>query len=87
MGIATSIFLVAAGAILRWAVYWRSPDVDVATVGLIVFAVGLAGLALSLYVSGPWSTRSRRSHRIVDNATGETLLSEEERVKTGAGMD
>ena len=87
MGIAASIVLVAVGAILRWAVYWRSSEVDIATIGLIIFVVGLAGLVVSLGLSGPWSSRTRRSRRVVDNATGETLLSDEERVNTGSRID
>lgn len=86
MGITTSILLIAVGAILRWAVYWRSPDVDISTIGLIVFVVGLGALVLSLVVSGPWSSRSRRSRRVVDRATGETLLSDEERVSSSRGV-
>ncbi|MDA8033632.1 MAG: DUF6458 family protein [Actinomycetota bacterium] len=84
MGIGLSILLVAVGAILRWAVHWSTADVDVATVGLIVFLVGLGGLVLSLAMFGPWSSRTRRSRRVVDNTTGTTLLTDEQRVEHGA---
>jgi uncharacterized membrane protein YfcA len=47
----TSLFLVAVGAILRYAVqdHWRA--VDVPTVGLILMVVGALGLLLGLYLT------------------------------------
>jgi hypothetical protein len=81
MGTGASILLIAVGAILRWAVHWRTADVDVATAGLILFLVGLGGLVLSLALTGPWSRRARRSRRVVDNTTGTTLLDDEQRVE------
>lgn len=83
MGIGMSILLIAVGAILRWAVHWSPSEVDISTVGLIVFIVGLVGLVISLALWGPWSNRTRRSRRIVDNTSGQTLLSDEERAESG----
>ncbi len=48
MTIATSIFLIAAGAILRYAVNLDSDVVSIPTVGLILMIAGGTGLALSL---------------------------------------
>lgn len=48
MTIASSIFLIAAGAILRYAVNLDSDVVSIPTVGLILMIAGGAGLALSL---------------------------------------
>ena len=48
MSIATSIFLIAIGAILRYAVNLDSDVVSIPTVGLILMIAGGAGLALSL---------------------------------------
>lgn len=83
MGIGASILLIAVGAILRWAVHWSPTDLSVATAGLIIFLVGLVGLVLSLALFGPWSSRSRRTRRVIDNTTGTTLLSEEQQVEHG----
>lgn len=83
MGIGASILLIAVGAILRWAVHWSPADVDVATAGLIIFLVGIAGLVITLALTGPWSNRSRRSRRLVDNRTGTTLVDDEQRVEQG----
>ncbi|MGZ5308701.1 MAG: hypothetical protein ACXWW8_04100 [Solirubrobacterales bacterium] len=48
MSIATSIFLIAAGAILRYAVNLDSDVISIPTVGLILMIAGGAGLAFSL---------------------------------------
>jgi hypothetical protein len=47
--IGTSLFLIAAGAILRYAVTARVSGISLATVGLILMIVGGAGLVISLY--------------------------------------
>ena len=48
MSIATSIFLIAAGAILRYALNVETDVINIQTVGLILMIAGGAGLALSL---------------------------------------
>ncbi|MFN2617259.1 MAG: DUF6458 family protein [Thermoleophilaceae bacterium] len=50
MGIGTSIFLIAAGAILRYAVDFEVTGIEIQTVGLILMLVGIAGLIISLAV-------------------------------------
>jgi hypothetical protein len=51
MTIGTSLFLIAVGAILRYAVqdHWKA--VDIPTVGLILIVVGAFGLVLGLYLT------------------------------------
>jgi hypothetical protein len=46
--IATAIFLIAVGAILRYAINVESDVIDIQTVGLILMIAGGAGLAISL---------------------------------------
>jgi hypothetical protein len=46
--IATAIFLIAIGAILRYAINVEADIIDIQTVGLILMIAGGAGLALSL---------------------------------------
>jgi hypothetical protein len=46
--IATAIFLIAIGAILRYAITVDTDVIDIQTVGLILMIAGGAGLALSL---------------------------------------
>ena len=59
MALGTSIFLIAVGAILRYAVTWTVSGVSITTVGLILMIVGIAGLVLSLLFMLAWSPRHR----------------------------
>jgi hypothetical protein len=61
MGIGTSLFLVAAGAILKFAVTDSVSGVDLSTVGVILMVVGIVGLVLSLILM----LAPRRSETIV----------------------
>ena len=54
MGIGVSLLLVAAGAILIWAVNVTVSGVDLVTVGWILFIVGIAGALLSLIFWSSW---------------------------------
>ena len=51
MTIGGSLFLIAIGAILRFAVNDSIKDVDLSTVGLILMIVGVVGLVLGLFVA------------------------------------
>lgn len=48
MSIGTSVFLLAVGAILRYAVTASVEGISLATVGLILMLAGILGLVLSL---------------------------------------
>jgi len=48
MGIGTSIFLIALGAILKFAVTATVSGIELATVGTILIVVGIVGLVISL---------------------------------------
>jgi Domain of unknown function (DUF6458) len=54
MGISLSILLVAAGAILTWAVSVDVSGVDLTAVGVILMVVGIIGLLLSLVFWSSW---------------------------------
>ena len=56
----TSIFLIAVGAILRYAVTVTVSGVSLTTVGLILMIVGILGLVLSLFYVLAWSPRRGR---------------------------
>jgi len=45
-----SIFLIAVGAILRYAVNVTVQGIEIQTVGLILIVVGIVGLVISLAV-------------------------------------
>jgi hypothetical protein len=48
MGLGTSIFLIALGAILKFAVTTSVSGIELATVGVILMVVGIIGLLISL---------------------------------------
>ena len=50
MGIGTSIFLMAVGAILYWAVDADVQGLEIRTVGLILMICGVLGLLISLFL-------------------------------------
>jgi hypothetical protein len=50
MTIGTSLFLIAVGAILRYAVNDSIEAVDLSVVGLILMIVGAVGLVLGLFL-------------------------------------
>ncbi len=49
--------LIAAGAILKWAVTAHVNGFDIQTAGTVLFVVGLVGLVLSLIYTFWWSNR------------------------------
>jgi hypothetical protein len=57
MTIGTSIFLIAVGAILRYATDFDVQDVSVDTVGLILMIAGAVGLLISLIYMATWRRR------------------------------
>jgi hypothetical protein len=67
MTIAAAIFLIAVGAILRYATNWHVEGVSLDTVGLILMIAGVAGLVLSFFQEAIWSRRARRDEVVVDD--------------------
>jgi hypothetical protein len=59
MPLGTSIFLIAVGAILRYAVTATTSGISLPTVGLILMIVGIAGLVLSVLYMLTWGPRRR----------------------------
>jgi len=57
--IGTSLALIAAGAILHWAITAHVSGVDIQTVGTILMLVGILGLILSLMYTFVWADRRR----------------------------
>ena len=50
MTVGGSIFLVAVGAILRYAVTDSISGIDLATIGLILMIAGIVGLVIGLFM-------------------------------------
>jgi hypothetical protein len=76
MGISTSIFLIAAGAILKFAVTWQTDNIDLQAVGVILMVVGGIGLALSLIFWSSWGGFGRREV-LVDGGTRRRVVRDE----------
>lgn len=57
MGIGVSAFLIAAGAVLYWAVTGDVEGVNLDVVGVILMVVGAIGLVWALITSSAMTTR------------------------------
>jgi hypothetical protein len=57
MTIGTSLFLIAAGAILKYAVTTNVEGINLHTAGLVLMIVGAVGLVLGVYflARGRWT--------------------------------
>jgi len=66
MGTGTSLFLLALGAILYFAVSASVSGISLATVGLILMIVGAIGLLVSLLMGSAWGDRRRDREVVVD---------------------
>jgi hypothetical protein len=64
MTIGGSLFVIAVGAILRYAVEDSLKGVDLHTIGLILMLVGLAGLLFGIYFA--FVRRDPAGRRYVD---------------------
>ena len=72
MGLGVSIFLIAVGAILTWAVNASVSGLELQTIGVILMIVGALGLVLSMIFwsswAGPGYWAGRRRGGYVDDA-------------------
>ncbi len=69
MGIGVSIFLLALGAILAFAVTVDDAGwFNINTIGIILMIAGVVGLLMTLFLFGDRGTRTtRRERRVVDD--------------------
>ena len=67
MGIGISLILIAAGAILTWAVTATVAGLSIHTVGVILLVVGIVGLILSLVFLDSFFGRRRTTVREYDD--------------------
>jgi hypothetical protein len=69
MGVGTSLFLIAVGAILDFAVDYNAKGVNLHAVGVILMIVGALGFIISLLFWNSWGGfRGRTDRVIVDDA-------------------
>jgi Domain of unknown function (DUF6458) len=62
MGIGTSLFLIAVGAILYFAVNASIEGLEISTIGIILMIIGVLGLLISLFFL---SSARRSTHTVV----------------------
>jgi len=68
MGIAVSLILIAAGAILTWAVNEEPSGLDLDVVGVVLMVVGLVGFLITLLFWYDWGPgRGWRRSRYVED--------------------
>jgi Co/Zn/Cd efflux system component len=65
MQIGTSIFLIALGAILYYAVNAQLAGIEIQTVGVILMIVGVIGLVISLLYAMILAPRRRADREVV----------------------
>jgi hypothetical protein len=65
MGFGTSLFLIAVGAILTFAVEVNAEGLNLDAVGVILMIVGVIGLIASMIYWNSWGGFSRR-RRVVE---------------------
>jgi hypothetical protein len=70
MRIGAALFLIAVGAILKWAVTDNVNNINLGAVGVILMVVGIVGLVLELIW---WSTR-RNSTVVTRTTPGTTYV-------------
>ncbi|TMK72651.1 MAG: hypothetical protein E6G48_06685 [Actinobacteria bacterium] len=63
MTIGTSLFLIAVGAILRYATNFHVKGVDMDEVGLILMIIGIVGFVISLLYELIWAGERSRWYR------------------------
>ena len=72
MGTAISLLMIAAGAIMVWAVNTTVSGLSIHTVGIILMVVGAVGLVLSIVFWSSWggfsgaSVQRERSTTVVE---------------------
>ena len=69
MGIGVSLILIAAGAIMAWAVNVETTGFNIHTVGYILLVVGIVGALLSMIFWSSWAGPGyfTRRERVVDD--------------------
>jgi hypothetical protein len=63
MGTAVSLLMIAAGAIMVWAVNTTVSGISIHTVGIILIVVGAVGLVLSIIFWSSWGGFSAGARR------------------------
>jgi hypothetical protein len=74
VGISLSIFLIAIGAILAWAVNAEVSGIDVQVAGVILVVVGVIGLIASLVFWSSWGGFGNRDAAAAGGGQNTTVV-------------
>ena len=77
MGIGFSLFLLAVGAVLAFAVHVHGNGFDVNTIGVILMIVGGIGILLSLIFWSSWGGWGHRDDTVVERGPSRRRVIEE----------
>ena len=77
MGIGVSVFLIAVGAILAFAVEFSAEGVNLDTIGVILMIVGAIGLLASMLFWGSWGGFGQRDEVVVDRGPRRRIVEED----------
>ena len=78
MGIVVSMLMIAAGAIMRFAITVEGNGFNVGTAGMVLMVVGVIGAVLSIAYWASWGGFARPGHRATVVGTTETVVRERE---------
>ena len=77
MGISFSLFLLAVGAVLTFAVHVTGKGFDINTIGVILMIVGGLGVILSMLFWSSWGGFGHRDDVVVDRGPSRRRVIEE----------
>ncbi len=78
MGIVISMLMIAAGAIMRFAVTVKGNGFNVGTAGMVLMVVGIVGAVLSIAFWASWGGFGRTGRRAAVVGTTNTVVRERE---------
>lgn len=81
MRIGVSLFLIAVGAILTWAITKQFSGINLHVVGVILLLIGIVGLVIDFVV---WQVRRNRT--VVTRTNGVTYVDSDDMVAHGNGV-
>ena len=73
MGIGASVLLIAAGAVMAFAVHVTTNGFNIHTIGLILMVVGAIGLLTALMIGGIGSWGGVRRTTVVDDGYADPV--------------
>lgn len=79
MGVGTSIFLIAVGAVLDFAISVNTPGFNLHSIGVILMIVGAIGVLVSLMFWNSWGGFGSRRTSVTEGPTGRRVVEEDYR--------